>query len=388
MAFNKIEIHNTDFTKRREQFKKRFPKEQKDVFEYLRLCKIGQIGNKSISEKRERKILDGLIVFFTHVKKPINKKSLEDFKEKFLTDKIKKVNGGNYALDTKEDYLVIALRFLNWKYRTKVQTWASETKLFNEWFKIKSLKKTPEILKESEIDKLINACRNPTEKFLIAVLVDSGARATEFINLRFEDIIEPTKSFPYYKIDLKEEYSKTDGRTIGLYLKDSTESIRSYLAGCDKSDLKKQVFPNSYDNTRLFLRRLGIRALGRSVNFHMLRKSSATLYASRLNRQQLCIRYGWKFSSDMPDVYIKRAGVQEDEIKDKFVSTDLEKVEKENQELKTKQGIMNDDLENMRKKDKIIFEVLESITSDKKNIISPTGEKISSKELLEKIRNA
>jgi len=349
MAFNKIEIHNTDFSKRREQFKKRFPKDQKDVFEYIRLCKLGQIGRKSISDNRERKILDGLIVFFTHIKKPIDKKTLEDLKERFVSDKIKKVNGNNYSLNTKEDYIVIVSRFLTWKYRTKVQTWASPTKLFSEWFKIKSQNKTPEILKEEEVAKLLNACRNPTEHFLIAVLVDAGQRASEFINTRFEDFIEPTKTFPYYKIDIKEEYSKTEGRTLGLYLKGTTEAIKDYLNECVKSDLKEQVFPHTYDNIRGFLRRIGIRALGRPVHFHLFRKTSATMYAHRLNRQQLCIRYGWKFSSDMPDIYIKRAGVQEDEIKDKFVNTDLQKLEKENQELKVKQGIMDEEIEKMNK---------------------------------------
>ncbi len=348
MAFDRIEIYNIDFEKRRNQFKKKFPNEQKDVFEYLRLCKLGQIGKKNVSEKRVRKILDGLGVFFKHIKKPINKKSLEDFKERLSNDKIKKISGGNYASASKEDYMEIACRFIVWKYKTKINSWGSETKTFQEWFKIKAQKKTPETLKDSEVEKLINACRNPTEKFLIAVLVDGGQRAGEFINMRFEDIIEPTKDFPYYKIDVKEEYSKTEGRTIGLYLKHSTDAIRDYLKECDKSNLKDQVFPHTYDNVRGFLRRLGLRALNRAIHFHLFRKTSATFYASRLNRQQLCIRYGWKFSSEMPDIYIKRAGVQEDEIKDKFVNTDLQKVEKENQELKTKQGIMDEEIETLK----------------------------------------
>jgi|TARA_Y100000034_G_scaffold30695_1_gene37499 integrase len=348
MAFNKIELYNIDFERRREQFKKKFPKEQKDVFEYLRLCKLGQIGKINISEKRVRKILDGLVVFFNNVKKPITKKSLEDFKERLVNDKIKKVNGGDYSSYSKEDYMEIASRLLVWKYKTKINSWGSKTKTFQEWFKIKAQKKTPETLTEEEVDKLINACRNPTEKFLIAVLVDSGQRAGEFINARFEDYIEPTQTFPYYKIDIKEEYSKTEGRNIGLYLKNSTEAIRDYLKECDKSDLKKQVFPHTYDNTRGFLRRLGLRALGRPVHFHLFRKTSATFYASRLNRQQLCIRYGWKFSSEMPDIYIKRAGIQEDEIKEKFVNTSLEKLEKENQEFKTKQVIMMEEFEKLK----------------------------------------
>jgi len=44
-----------------------------------------------------------------------------------------------------------------------------------------------------------------------------------------------------------------------------------------------------------------------------------------LNRQQLCIRYGWAFSSGMPDVYIARAGVDTQELDVKFASTEIEK---------------------------------------------------------------
>jgi len=365
MAFNKIEIHNADFESRRIQFKKQFPREQEDVFEYVRLCKLGQIGRTQISERRERKILDGLIVFFNHIKKPINKKSLENFKESFVNNKIKKLNGGDYASHTKEDYIEIASRFLVWKYRAKVQAWASDTKTFQEWFKIKAQKKTPETLTEEEVDKLINACKNPTEKFLISVLADGGQRAGEFINARFEDYIEPTKTFPYYKIDIKEEYSKTEGRTIGLYLKHSTEAVRDYLKGCDKTDLKKQVFPHSYDNVRGFLRRLGLRALKRPVHFHLFRKTSATFYASKLNRQQLCIRYGWKFSSEMPDVYISRAGIQEDEVKEKFLNTDLEKVEKENRELQTKFSLQGEEIEKIKKNFKSMMQFLNEEVSGK-----------------------
>jgi hypothetical protein len=36
----------------------------------------------------------------------------------------------------------------------------------------------------------------------------------------------------------------------------------------------------------------------------------------------LCIRYGWAFSSDMPDVYISRAGVDSVELDQKFANAE------------------------------------------------------------------
>jgi hypothetical protein len=59
------------------------------------------------------------------------------------------------------------------------------------------------------------------------------------------------------------------------------------------------------------------------LHYHLFRHSSATYYADRLNRQQLCIRYGWAFSSDMPDVYIARTGVDSVELEQKFSSANL-----------------------------------------------------------------
>ena len=45
-----------------------------------------------------------------------------------------------------------------------------------------------------------------------------------------------------------------------------------------------------------------------------------------MNRQQLCIRYGWTFSSDMPDVYISRAGVENAELDRQFANSDMQSV--------------------------------------------------------------
>jgi hypothetical protein len=82
--------------------------------------------------------------------------------------------------------------------------------------------------------------------------------------------------------------------------------------------------------------RLGKKVLKKSVHFHLFRHSSATYYATKLNRQELCYRYGWKFSSNMPDVYISRAGMENNELDKKFEATEMEnlqkKLEKQEQE--------------------------------------------------------
>lgn len=338
MAFVKIEIHKINFELAKKIFQKRFPREAKHTSKFLQLLSVGEINQgKQIGEKRQLKYLYALSVFLTHFKKPlatITKKDMRYFIDRLNKDEIKKINEEPYSDSTKLDIKIILRTYLKWRLPNKYAD-------LTNWFDTRTKKKTPEYLAEIEIEELYNACPTVSEKFLISVLFDSGMRAEEFLNVRFEDIIEPTENFPYYKIDVKEEYSKTDGRTVGLYWKLSTKIIREYLSKCDRSP-KEPVYVKEYNAVRMFLTRLGKRVLNKRVHFHIFRKSSATYYAPKLNRQQLCIRYGWKFSSDMPDIYIKRAGIEEEEVKTKILNTDLEKLEKVNQELQTKFALMKD----------------------------------------------
>ncbi len=119
---------------------------------------------------------------------------------------------------------------------------------------------------------------------------------------------------------LKAEYSKTQGRTVALYWKRSVEAVRDYLHERTKGGVQPTtpVFSGNYSAMRKLLQRLGQRVLGKSLPYHLLRHSSATYYATKLNRQELCYRYGWKFSSNMPDVYISRAGMETKQLDERF----------------------------------------------------------------------
>ena len=222
------------------------------------------------------------------------------------------------------------------------------------WLDTRPPVKTPDFLKEEEIELLYRSCRNARERYLIAAIFDTGARAEEFLNIRYEDIFMPDNAVNFPKIALKEEYSKTKGRTISLYWKYSLEAIRDYLKERKEEGIKSTdpIFVGTYDQARLFIRRLGLKILKKPIHFHLFRHSSATHYASKLNRQQLCIRYGWAFSSNMPDVYISRAGMEDKELDDKMAGTEIEKVKddffKKEQEFKMKQEEMAKQIKEMR----------------------------------------
>jgi hypothetical protein len=70
--------------------------------------------------------------------------------------------------------------------------------------------------------------------------------------------------------------------------------VREHLKEREREGIrmKDPVYRGTYSAARLFLHRIGKKVLGRSIHYHLFRHSSATFYASRMNRQQLCIRYG------------------------------------------------------------------------------------------------
>lgn len=332
MSNQKIELQDLRLDSRYNSLKKLSGKEFDKIKEFINLSKNGE-GSSGIDivDQTERKYVDAFTMTYKAIKKNLSQLSKEDLtklKDELKTGKIKSRFGKAYSLASIRDMQTILIRFLEWLKPDKYSG-------FRKWFIVSVPRKDVEYLKEEEVEKLYKSAKSSEERFLISVLFDSGCRASEFLNIRAEDITEPTSSFPYYKINFKEEYSKTKGRNVGLYWKYSTEAIKEYLQ--DKRDLKptEPIFNKNYDAVRLFVTRLGKKVLNKRVHFHIFRKSSASYYATKLkSRQQLCYRYGWNFSSDVPDVYISRQQGEE-EVKDTILNTDLQKIEKENRELKT-----------------------------------------------------
>lgn len=321
MVYTKISIHNRNLKGRIRAIKDwKITKEDKeDLIKFLDELGLGKVnrGHK-VSEVRQLKYLDILKIPLEFFKKPVFEldiKDIEKFEKAITSGKLKSYKKTPYSISTQSDIKNILKVYLKWKLGDKGD------KMTN-WLDTKVPKKTPEYLKEEEVIKLYKSAKNSKERFLIAVLFDAGCRVEEFLNIRKEDIEEPNANSPYYKITFKEEYSKTAGRTIGLYWKYSSEAITDYLSE-HHFKLPEPVYKAKYDDVRFLLQRLGKRALQRRVYAHLLRHSSATHYASKMNRQQLCYRYGWKFSSDMPDVYISRSGMVEEQVNDKFKNEEI-----------------------------------------------------------------
>ena len=84
-----------------------------------------------------------------------------------------------------------------------------------------------------------------------------------------------------------------------------------------------------------------------------------------MNRQQLCIRDGWRFSSPMPDRYINRNGVLQEELDKKFESTKIEDLKftletqsRENSVLKQRQELLEEELQKRKKFDPLLNKLM------------------------------
>lgn len=297
---------------------------KREMHTFLDDLGLGKVNRgKRLSTRRQLKYLYALrepLEFFSKATAKLQVSDIEKFERALVSGQIANhFTGKPFAHSTQVDMRLLLKIFLRWKLGvTKAQELAG-------WLDVRPRHKTPDYLTEAEIERLFSYCRTNAQKFLVAVLFDSGARAEEFHNIRFEDIHLPEGQDNFVRIALKEEYSKTQGRTVGLFWRLSVEAVTKYVSERIAAGIKpiEPVFPGGYDATRKFLQRLGRRVLRRNVYYHLFRHSSATYYASRLNRQELCLRYGWKFSSNMPDVYIARSGVDSRNLQERFTQTEL-----------------------------------------------------------------
>lgn len=321
----KIEIHTRSIAPRLESLQTwNISKEdKKDLLKFIDGLGLGKVNKGyKLSEARQVKYLDVLRTPLEFFKKPTSKltlKNVEDFERALSSGELKSSKGESYAHSTQVDMRRAIQVYLKWKLGER------KADQLTDWFDTKDMVRTPDYIKESDILKLYKACKSAEERYLIAVLFDAGSRAEEFHNIRYEDIQLPKDKESYVKLTLKEEYSKTKGRVISLYWKHSLDAVSDFLKEREREGIRtdEQVYTKKYDNSRKFLQRVGKKVLGKPLHYHLFRHSSATYYAPKINRQQICIRYGWGFSSRMPDVYIARAGVENSEIDEKMTQTEL-----------------------------------------------------------------
>ena len=343
----KLDIHGLE--KRYEASLNRV-KESKDIskrnkellLQFLRDAELG----KTIKNRAKKKVgFARLEKYAIYIKKlaidldkdldKVTPKEMEDYIYNLERNKIKSYQKeANYSEASKIDIKMILIKF--YKYLSQVLDKPELIKLI-DWIDTSFKREEIPALSREEIEKLAEAC-NPMYKSLILLLFDSGARIEEFLNITLGDL---TKKDDYYMLRIR--YSKTKPRTISIPM--YTTILENWLKmHPKKNDPSARLFDLDYDAIRMEFRRKGNRIIGKRVNPHLLRHSSATYYANKLSHFQMCNRYGWSMSSRMPSVYIDRNGIEEEKVAEIIQYDEISSVKKENKQLREDMELVKDSI--------------------------------------------
>lgn len=336
---------------------------KKDIVLFLKEYSLGRIT------KRTGKNLNGLAESITNLLrlatahiKTFDEESIKKFYERLLNNKIcsfnrktEKFNGEPYSTRYKIEALTMLKRYLAWKYPNNPNLVSC--------IDIRIQKNEPDIVSLNlvEINLLYKFCRDNKERYIVAGLFATGTRVEEFINLRICDYELPKKD-EFIKATIRNETSKTRGRTISLHYDKTFEAIPEYFAERRREgalDGDFVLIDSPYNTVRNLLERLGKLALNKSVNPHMIRHSTATWLASKLNRQQLCYYFGWAFSSNMPDKYISRAGMNMQDADEKAKISTLQELQSQIEKERFEKRLIVENVENLQKESEDIKKRLE-----------------------------
>lgn len=225
----KISVHDHNFESTRERIREWSVPEtlKKELNTFLEDLALGKVNRgRKIADATRAKYLHLLRIPLEFFNKPTNKlvkKDIEEFEKALSANKLQSFKKKPFTHSVIVDIRIALKAFLKWR--------LGEEKSYGltDFLDTRDIKRTPDYIKESDITKLYKHCKSFQEQFLIAVLFDTGARAEEFLNIRYEDVELPTKERNFIKITLKEEYSKTAGRVVSLYWPSSLVSNLGYL---------------------------------------------------------------------------------------------------------------------------------------------------------------
>jgi len=96
----------------------------------------------------------------------------------------------------------------------------------------------------------------------------------------------------------------------------------------------------------------------------MLRHSSATYCAPKMNRYQLCANYRWASSSNMPDRYIERKGIIFNQVTEKGDTDQTARLQKENRNLVQKMETLEREYRKVSKGVEFMTPLIENMDED------------------------
>jgi site-specific recombinase XerD len=271
---------------------------------------------KNMGKTKSTKLMDKQVIGILekYVQKnfyEITKHDLVDFFGAMESGKIESRYGKPYGKYTIEQYKTQMKKFFKWLYcweegeSIPEQVKWIQTNL-RKAYKHKTRK---DILTLEEVEILINTATSVRDKTIIAVLFDSSARLSEFIDLTMGDVINNNGRFSVIITDV--EGHKTREREVPLNM--SVDFLMAYLKTHPfKDDKSKPLWINQYGDS---LGKSGVQQLinkivknstiQKRVSPHILRHSRLTYLAERGMNESIMRKFaGWSNDSNMPSVYL------------------------------------------------------------------------------------
>ncbi|GAB6909667.1 hypothetical protein DESC_540015 [Desulfosarcina cetonica] len=337
-----IDVHNSEasYQKTLDNFRTDLgvnPKNRDYILNFLSDCQIGKTVIKKAKKKiRSKRLLKYLSVmkkadyFLKKDFKAVTQSEMEDFIRKLENDKLTVVNKDGsikrlvYGEWSKHDIKIALKKFYKWLLGNNI-----EYPSIVAWIDTHVKETDPPALNKEEIAILAEKATGRRSKALVWCLFETGARISELLNVRLCHVTDK-KNYLVVRI----EFSKTFKRSVPIF--EGQSILREWLAAHpDKKNPEAQLFPIKYGALRMWLKRLGKRALEKDVHPHLIRHSYATwLAGKKVGRYQMCKLMGWSMSSNMPDRYIDRLGVIEEETIQSIRGDELTKEQAINTELK------------------------------------------------------
>ena len=310
---------------------------KKDILEFLNDCELG----KTVFGRAKKRIKPNRLIKYLYTLKQISRFLGIDFRkvtQKQMEDLIRKVDS-NCLSYTDRTGAVLKLNYTEWTLHDikvtlkKFYKWLDgnnrEYPSIVSWIDTHIEEQDPPALSIDEIRMLADYAKGTMRKAMIWLLFETGSRASEFLNIRLRNV---TDKDSYYLIRI--EVSKTFKRTVPIY--EGRKYLHDWLVTHpDKHNPDAFLFNTKYPAFAKWLKRLGRDVLDKHIHPHLFRHSYATwLAGKKVGRYQMCKLMGWTMSSNMPDRYIDRQGIVEEETLKSIRGDELTKSEAVNAELK------------------------------------------------------
>lgn len=327
----------------------KFPEsEKKHIYKFAEEFRAGRITGR-IGKDVEGSIESVLYLLklpLEYFNKDVTKLIEEDIKKFFdslMNDKLKKkirrkvdgklkwMSNGNYKPKGKKKFIRALLLYLKFRLENQPEKIAKFQKILK--VVITTVDKEPQSLTDEEYKRLYEFSSEDWQRFFHEVNVWGGFRAGEFHQLVLNDFELPdlSKGENFVRINIRNATTKTKGRLVTLYGKNCYGAVKTYLDKRKKQGLRidEPVFEKSYNATKIWIRRFSRKVLGKQIHHHLYRSTCATwLVKKRIltERNKLCMFFGWKFSSPMPDTYLNRDDITFNDIDERVKNTELEEL--------------------------------------------------------------